>query len=223
MSAPYEAFVFDMDGTLLDTIEDMKVAVNQALRQYHLPEHSREEYVTYIGNGSVKLVQRALGPDHQDLFDPVFDSYYQYYHRHFMDYTKPYPHLIEALTKAKQAGVKLFIYTNKPQAIAEELARTFFGEGFFDELVGIPLGGIVKPDPHAFWAKTKPYGFDYGKEAYFGDSGTDIETAYNIGIQAMYSVSWGYKTRTFLEHYPKPPRRILDDPIQIEDVLEGRI
>jgi phosphoglycolate phosphatase len=219
---PYQAFVFDMDGTIVDTILDMKDAVNYALAKFHYPLRTREQYVSYIGNGSVKLVQRALGEGNQDHFQEVFDCYYQYYHEHYLDKTKPYPYLKETLQKVKDMGIKLFVYTNKPEKIAEEVASACFGEGFFDCLIGIPLGGVIKPDPKAFIEKTKPFGFSYDREAYFGDSGTDLETAFNIGIPNRYSVTWGYKTREFLSSYKIPPTALLDDPREILLVAEGK-
>lgn len=220
---PYQAFVFDLDGTILDTVLDIQSAVNFALTKYSLPTHTREEIISYIGNGSNKMIQRALGPAHQDLFDPVFKTYYDRYDHYFMEKTKPFAGIVEALTYAKSQGIALFVYTNKPDRIAKNLIDHSFGTGFFTKVIGIPLGGIIKPDPKAYLDGIKEYGFDLDRQAYFGDSDTDIETAYNIGLSHIYSVSWGYKTKAFLESFRLKPTAILDDPLAIKDVVDGKI
>lgn len=219
----YQFFVFDLDGTVLDTLVDMQVCVNRALMKYGLPQHSLEEYKGFIGNGSVKLIQRAIGNENQDKYAEVFDSYYNDYKTHFMDYTKPFEGIIESLDYAKKKGVLLFIYTNKPQAIATEVIDHCFRKGTFEKVIGIPLGGKTKPDPQAFFDQTKEYGLDFDKACYFGDSDTDILTAKNLGITNMYSVSWGYKTYEYLSNYPIHPKRILKNPYEIMKVVDNQI
>lgn len=219
----YQSFIFDLDGTLLDTIVDMQVCVNRALRKYGLEEHTIEEYKGFIGNGSVKLIQRALGKDHQEFYDRVFDAYYDDYKEHFMDYTKPFDGLTESLVYAKKKGIRLFVYTNKPEAIALEVIGHCFEKDFFDQVVGVPLGGKTKPDPQAFLDATKDYHLDFSKACFFGDSDTDILTAKNLHIENMYSVSWGYKTYDFLASYPIRPKRILRDPREIMKVVDKLI
>lgn len=219
----YKAFVFDMDGTLVDTILDMMEAVNYALSQFSLPIHTKEEYVTYIGNGSAMLIKRALGEEHLDLFEPVFKTYYEYYNKNYTAFTKPYQGIVEALEYAKEHQIKLFVYTNKPEKIALEVANHCFGENYFDELIGIPLGGVVKPDPKAYWDRTEKYHIPFERQAYFGDSETDILTSYRIGIENMYSVAWGYKSKEFLENFTPKPKRILDDPLEIIKVINNAL
>lgn len=220
----YQAFVFDLDGTLLDTIIDMKVCVNRALKKYGLKEHTTEEYITYIGNGSVKLIQRALGEDNQKYFDDVFNSYYEDYKTHFMDYTKPFAGILEALEYGKKKGIRYFVYTNKPAAIAKEVVDHCFPTNMFEEVIGVPLGGKIKPDPTAFLDAIKKYkDISLDRCAFFGDSDTDILTAKNIGITNMYSVSWGYKTYDFLANFEQKPKNILKDPLEIIKVVDNLI
>ncbi len=220
----YQTFVFDLDGTLLDTIVDMKVCVNRALKKYGLKEHTTDEYKSFVGNGSVKLIQRALGEDNQKYYDDVFSSYYEDYKTHFMDFTKPFDGIVEALEYGKRKGIRYFIYTNKPQAIATEVVEHCFPKGFFEKIIGVPLGGKTKPDPKAFLDEFKKYDdISLDRCAYFGDSDTDILTAKNIGIKNMYSVSWGYKTYDFLVNYECKPKKILRNPSEIKEVIDNII
>lgn len=220
----YQAFVFDMDGTIVSSIEDIGDAVNYSLAFHGLPTHSMEDYPAFLGNGSVKLIQRALGPEKLDRFQEVFDTYYQYYLKHFCVKTHPYDGIRESLDHAKDLGIRLFVYTNKPDAIAREVSDHCFGPNYFDAIVGIPLGGKVKPDPQAFFDKvTIPFGLDMRKCAYFGDSITDILTARNLGIADMYSVSWGYVGRDRLLANDPAPFAMLDDPHDIGKVAEKTI
>ncbi len=222
MKNKYQAFVFDRDGTIVSTREDIAKAVNVSLEYHHLPTHDLKEMTTFIGNGSVKLIQRAIGKEHQDRFQSVFDVYYSYYSKHYKDLTHPYDGRIESLEYAKSKGVLLFIYTNKPQDIALDVRKTFFGS-LFTKMVGIPLGGVTKPDPKAFLEQTKEYDLDFSKVAYFGDSVTDLQTAYNLKIENRYSVLWGYQSKETLLSYPIQPKAFLSSPLQIKDVVDDRI
>ena len=218
----YQAFVFDMDGTIVSSIEDIGDAVNYSLAFHGLPTRRMEEFPAFLGNGSVKLIERALGDKNQAFFRKVFDTYYSYYLEHYCVKTHPYDDIVESLTYAKKQGILLFVYTNKPENIAKEVSDHCFGKGFFDALVGIPLGGKVKPDPEAFQkAVMVPYGLDPRRCAYFGDSLTDIQTARNLGIERMYAVSWGYVEKEKL--LKGRPYRLLERPEEIQDVVKGTI
>ncbi|MFA6829615.1 MAG: HAD family hydrolase [Bacilli bacterium] len=217
----YQAFVFDMDGTILDTIIDLEESVNQALISYGLKARTKEEIISFIGNGSDKLIRRAIGKENENLFSVVFDSYYNYYSLHFSDKTTAYPGIIEALKYAKSRGIKLFVYTNKPDAVAKKLADKCFGKNFFEKIIGIPLGGVIKPDPKAYLDAIKDYHFSLDRQAYFGDSTTDIETSYNIGIKNMYSVSWGYRSIECLKNFKLKPKAIINNAYEIMDVVNS--
>lgn len=216
-----QALVFDMDGTIVSTVEDIADSVNYALKKHHLKTRTVEEVTTYLGNGSVLLIKRALGEEGQSHFDEVFDTYYDYYLKNFCVKTKPYSGLISALEYAKEKGVLLFVYTNKPHDIAKEVLVRCFPAHLFDALVGIPLGGVTKPDPQAFFKATEPYHLDYFKVMYFGDSTTDIQTAHNLGCGGTYSVLWGYDPKEKLLAYPIQPIAYLTEREQIKDVVDG--
>lgn len=216
-----QAFIFDMDGTIVSTVYDIADSVNYALRKHGLKERSYEEITSYLGNGSVLLIKRALGEKELSHYDEVFRTYYDYYLTHFCIKTKPYSGLIEALEYAKSKGVLLFIYTNKPHEIAKEVMERCFPKGLFDKLVGIPLGGITKPDPTAFFQAVENYHLDYQRVAYFGDSTTDIQTAHNLHCGGMYSVLWGYDKKEKLLSYPIQPTCYLEKREEIKEIVDG--
>ncbi len=218
-----QALVFDMDGTIVSTVEDIADSVNYALKKHGLKTRSYEEVTTYLGNGSVLLIKRALGEEQLSYFDSVFQTYYDYYLTHFCVKTKPYSGLIEALEYAKSKGVLLFIYTNKPHDIAMEVMHRCFPQDLFNLLVGIPLGGVTKPDPEAFFKATGPYHLDFGKVMYFGDSTTDIMTAHNLGCGGTYSVLWGYDSEEKLKSYPLQPTAYLTSREEIRQVIDGTL
>lgn len=215
----FQAFIFDMDGTIVETNSDICDAVNYSLRFHKRNEITYEECKSFLGNGSVKLIQRALKGIHMEDFDSVFDVYYEYYLKNFIVKTKPYDGLIQALKKAKEKGILLFIYTNKPEKIALEIVKKLFPDDLFDKMVGIPLGGITKPDPNAFLKQTENYHLDYDKIAYFGDSTTDIQTAFNLHVGTMCSVLWGFQSKEQLLSYPIQPNYFLKEPKEIEQFI----
>lgn len=218
MKSDFQAFIFDMDGTIVSTNEDICDSVNHALKEYHLPIIGYEECESFLGNGSVKLIQRAMKGEKIELFQEVFDSYYQFYLKNYNVKTKPYDGLIEALEFSKSLGISLFIYTNKPEKIALEIVKKVFPKNLFTEMVGIPLGGVTKPDPKAFLEKTKDYRLDFSRAAYFGDSTTDIQTAHNLNVHTTCSVLWGYQDKEKMMKYPLQPDYYLNSPKEIENI-----
>ena len=215
----YQAFIFDMDGTIVDSLEDLADAVNHVLAAHQLPVHSYEEFHDFIGHGSVYLIQAALGPAHQDIFSCIFQEYYDYYFTHCCLKTHPFPGLKESLDVAKTHGILLFVDTNKPNNIAQYVADTCFGTDYFTKIVGVPLGRKVKPNPEVFTESVKSYGLDYQRCVYFGDSTTDILTAKNLDVADMFACAWGYQDRKHLSQFRPTPTKILDDPCQIRELL----
>ncbi len=214
-----QAFIFDMDGTIVETNSDICDAVNYSLKFHHRDEITYDECKSFLGNGSVKLIQRAMKGIHMEDFDSVFNIYYQYYLTHFIVKTKPYDGLIDVLKRAKEKGILLFIYTNKPEKIALEIVEKLFPNNLFDKMVGIPLGGITKPDPNSFLKQTETYHLNFDNIAYFGDSTTDIQTAANLHVGTMCSVLWGYQSKETLLSYPIQPNYFLKNPKEIEEFI----
>lgn len=216
----YDSFIFDLDGTLVDSIQDIADAVNYAFDKFKLPTRPLSEFPSYLGDGSYNLIKRALKDIQltEEGFNQVFNTYYDYYMCHFLVKTKAYDFMLEALEHAKSLGIKLFVYSNKPADIAEEVVYHCFPKDLFNKVVGIPLKAPVKPAPDVFLKATASFDIDYSRAAYFGDSGTDILTGINLNIEDIYSVLWGYKTEEFLRHFKIAPKGFLHSPKEIEAI-----
>ena len=143
----YKAVIFDMDGTILDTLDDLASSVNYALEANGLPKRTREEVRRFVGNGAVKLIRRAVPEGTaDDLFDKVFALYTSYYDVHCADATKPYDGITELLALLRSKGVKTAVVSNKPDEAVRILAETYFPH-LFDAAVGTREGIKTKPAP----------------------------------------------------------------------------
>ncbi len=187
--------LFDLDGTLLDTLEDLGEATNVALRTHGFKEHPIEAYKTYVGNGVYKLIERALPPKEQQeaTILKVKDTFDTYYALHSQDKTKPYPGILDLLRKLKEKGIVCAVITNKPQNYAQELVGEMFGELItctYGQRPGIP----TKPDPTSVLNCMKALGFSREHCLYMGDSNVDMETAQRAGIMGI-GVLWGFRTK----------------------------
>ncbi len=195
----FDTYIFDLDGTLLDTLGDLAASVNHALRTHGLPEHSIDDVRRFVGNGVRKLMERAV-PDGaaNPLFDETFATFRQYYMAHSLDTTRPYEGIPETLEALKARGCHLAVVSNKMMAATQELCYHFFpstievaiGE---DEAAGIRR----KPAPDTVFAALKALGVGKENAVYVGDSDVDIQTARNAGIPCI-SVLWGFRDRDFL-------------------------
>lgn len=214
-----QAFIFDLDGTILETIQDIADSCNYSLALHNFKTHSYDEYKNYVGNGSIKLVERALGENNLSSFDIVFKDYYDYYLTNYCVKTKPYNGIIETLSKAKDKGIKLFVYTNKPSDIALAVIKKCFPKDFFEKVIGVS-GKDVKPNPIPFIKRTENYNLDFSKVMYFGDSTTDIQTAYNLNCCGIYSVLWGYQSKEKLSNFELKPTAFLSSPYEIEKIID---
>ena len=193
----YEMIVFDLDGTLLDTLDDLWMAVNAALEKFSLPLRTKEEVRSFVGNGIVKLMQRAVGTECSD-FEGILTAFKEYYAAHCADKTKPYDGIIPLLKTLKQRGIKLGVLSNKADFAVKMLAEEYFN-GVFDIALGEnEAAGIrKKPAPDSLLAVMEQFGVAKEKTLYVGDSEVDIQTAANAGV-ACLSVTWGFKDEAFL-------------------------
>jgi len=194
----YQTYIFDLDGTLLDTLQDLAASVNYALRQHGMPEHSIDDVRQFVGNGVRKLMERAVPDGAQNpLFDATFATFRQHYMQHSLDTTQPYAGIPEALQELRQRGCHLAVVSNKMMAATQELVRHFFPE------IEVAIGeheaeGIrKKPAPDTVIEALRQLGVDTKNAVYIGDSDVDIETAYHSGLPCI-SVLWGFRDRDFL-------------------------
>lgn len=195
----YRTYIFDLDGTLLDTLEDLAAATNAALEKFGFPRRTKDEVCAFVGNGVKKLVERALpGGADNPLFDGVFAEFKRYYGEHCLDHTKPYEGITELLKEIKARGGNSAIVSNKSDFAVKKLSADYFGD-----LVAAAVGenedaGIrKKPAPDSVLAVLKELGADKSDAVYVGDSDVDVETAKNAGLPCL-SVTWGFRSREFL-------------------------
>lgn len=207
-------FIFDLDGTLLNTLNDLAASTNYALRSAGMPEHSVEDVRRFVGNGVKKLMERAI-PDGLDnpKFDETYATFRRHYLEHSLDTTKPYEGIPEVLAELKRRGKKLAIVSNKFYAATQELAKHFFPETI-QVAIGERENIHKKPAPDTVLEAMRQLGVGKDGSIYIGDSDVDIDTAKNVGIPCI-SVLWGFSDKDFLishgaTHLIKTPKELLE-------------
>lgn len=216
MNTTTELVVFDLDGTLLDTIGDLAVACNAVLAMRGLPQHSYESYCHFVGNGIMRLVERALPeplrtPENVEL---VRADFVRYYTEHIDTYTKPYAGIPELVGELRRRGVRLAVASNKFQAGTEKLVGLFFPSATFEVVLGQRPGIPLKPSPAVVGEILERTGVSRDRVLYVGDSGVDMETARAAGVRSC-GVTWGFRGRDELaeagaSHLIDAPRELLD-------------
>lgn len=193
----YKLVIFDLDGTLLDTLEDLGTAVNYALKSKGFPLHTKEEYRLMVGHGVRNLVTRALPEDRrsEEQIDESLAAFKSYYTTHIDVYTQPYPGMTELVAKLDAAAVKLAVASNKFQSGTEYLVRRFFGGTPFVAILGNREGFPLKPDPEIVAEVLRKANTTREQAVMVGDSPTDMKTAANGGIRGI-AVNWGYRDMT---------------------------
>ena len=195
----YNTYIFDLDGTLLDTLTDLAASTNYALRTHGMPEHTIDEVRRFVGNGVRKLMERAV-PDGTDnpLFDEAFATFRQHYMEHSLDTTRPYEGIPDMLAALKVKGCHLAVVSNKMMAATQELCRHFFPETIEVAIGENEAEGIrKKPAPDTVIAALRQLGVGEEGAVYVGDSDVDIDTARNSNLPCI-SVLWGFRDRDFL-------------------------
>ena len=196
----YDTYIFDLDGTLLDTLQDLATSVNYALRQHRMPEHSIDDVRRFVGNGVRRLMERLMEravPEGaaNPAFEAAFATFREYYMEHSLDTTRPYDGIPELIHELKERGCRMAVVSNKMMAATQELVHHFFPE------IEVAIGeheaeGIrKKPAPDTVFAAMKQLG--QGSAVYVGDSDVDLATARNSGLPCI-SVLWGFRDREFL-------------------------
>ena len=185
-----KAVLWDMDGTVLDTLEDLWAAVNVSLRRFGLPEASREAVRAGLGNGARHLIS-CVAPE--ALREPVLAFYKPWYDAHCNEKTRPYPGILPLMERLRAAGVRQALISNKPDPAVQELARSYF-PGLLELAVGESETVRRKPNPDAVLAAVARMGLAPSDCVYVGDTEVDLATARNAGM-ACIAVSWGFRSR----------------------------
>lgn len=193
----YQTYIFDLDGTLLDTLHDLAASTNYALRTYGMPEHSEDDVRRFVGNGVKKLMERAI-PEGTDnpLFDDAYACFRQHYLKHNLDTTAPYEGVMPMLKELKKRGKNIAVVSNKFYDATQELVHHFFGS-YVSVAIGERENIRKKPAPDTVIEALRLLGVDKEGAVYIGDSDVDVNTAKNVGIPCI-SVLWGFRDKDFL-------------------------
>ncbi len=209
----YETYIFDLDGTLLNTLDDLASSCNYALRTNGFPERTVDEVRQFVGNGVKKLMERAI-PDglENPLFERVFADFRQHYLEHGLDTTRPYPGVMDMLERLHCEGRKIAVVSNKFYAATNDLCRHFFAK-YISVAIGEREDVRKKPAPDTVLEALRQLHSDKSGAVYIGDSDVDVMTAKNCGIPCI-SVLWGFRDKDFLlahgaSCFVKSPEEIL--------------
>ena len=190
----FDTVLFDLDGTLLDTLEDILGAANYTLREMGYPERTLAEMRRFVGNGAEMQVRRAFGAGADEaLIQKALVQYKAYYAAHCQEKTRPYDGVLELLAELKRRGYRLAVVSNKPDEAVRPLAAQYFG-GLMDAAMGETAARRRKPAPDMVNDALAALGADRTRAVYVGDSEVDIETARNAGLPCI-SVCWGFRDR----------------------------
>lgn len=194
----YTTIIFDLDGTLLNTLADLAAATNHALAEHKLPQRTTDEVRRFVGNGIRKLIERAVPANTPaELREEVFASFNRYYKQHCADSTRPYEGVPQLLQQLRTAGCRTAIVSNKADYGVQALAKQYF-DGQLDAACGERAGIAKKPAPDMLLAIMQQLKAEPASTIYIGDSDTDLDTARNAGV-ACIGACWGFRGRAFLE------------------------
>ncbi len=215
-----KAVIFDLDGTLLNTLEDLTGSTNAALQQYSYPTRTIDEVRRFVGNGVKLLMLRALGiekPEDNADFEDIFAAFRAHYAEHSNDHTRPYDGVLELMERLRDAGIEMAIVSNKLDAAVKQL-----NEIYFSEYISVAIGeneaaGVrKKPAPDTVYAALRELGVTAEESIYIGDSEVDLATAKNSGLPCI-SVLWGFRDKEcLLEH---GAQTLCDTPEQVWETI----
>ena len=213
---PYQTAVFDLDGTLLDTLEDLYLATNAALERHSLPRRSRDEVRLFVGNGVEMLIRRAVpaGTDEETIL-AVLADFKTAYAAICEDHTRPYDGILDMLTALRERGIRVAVVSNKFDAATKKLCEKYFGD-LVEVAIGERAGVRKKPAPDTVYEALKELGMTAEGAVYIGDSDVDIRTAENCGMPCI-SVTWGLRDEEFLRQ--SGAKILVDSPERLLGVI----
>jgi phosphoglycolate phosphatase len=213
----YKLVIFDLDGTLVNTIADLGAAANAALAAKGLPQHAPEAFRGMVGHGVRNLMKQAMPEamrEDEQALDALLEVFLTYYINHIDEQSRPYPGIPELLSELQAKGVQLGVASNKFQAGAEKLVGRMFPDIRFATVLGSRPGAPLKPDPAVVEEIRTRAGVSVQETVMVGDSATDVATAANAGVSCV-AVSWGFRTRAELGDAP----RIVDTASELRALL----
>ena len=207
--------IFDLDGTLLNTLLDLKESTNYALRQFGYPERTLEEIRYFVGNGVRKLIERAV-PENCENVEECLDVFKKHYEKNMYNNTVSYNYIETMLKTLKSEGIKLGVVSNKFDLAVKELCKKYY-DGLVDIAIGQGGDVLPKPSPFGVYKAMKELRADKASTIYVGDSEVDVQTAQNANIPCI-GVTWGFRGRAYLDGADY----IIDDPCEIINIVRGK-
>ncbi|HSW57867.1 MAG TPA: HAD family hydrolase [Dehalococcoidales bacterium] len=213
-----KAVLFDLDGTLLDTLQDLAEAVNQGLESLGLPQHEIAAYRYFVGEGREEMVRKALPDSRRDAFSMahMLDFVNRYYHLHWKDHTHPYEGIPELLDSLNGKGIPMSVFSNKPQEFTTQCISGLLSGWNFTHVLGASDEVPKKPDCTAALRIASDLGIKPGDFLYLGDSGVDMQTALRAGMYGVGAL-WGFRTRQ--ELMANGARALIHHPLELIDLL----
>ena len=215
--------IFDLDGTLARTQESIARPINMTLNYFGLPEQPVEAFNYFAGDGIKNALKRALiasGDTSASHLDEGLPMCREWLEKDPCFHVVPYDHIVWALEKIKEKGVKIAVFSNKPHVSAVKVIETIFGKGLFDHIQGQTETIPIKPDPTGIYEILDQFGANKDECLYFGDTSTDVLTGQNAGV-TMVGVTWGFRPRSELEKYGADI--IIDSPEVIPNLINGTV
>lgn len=209
--------IFDLDGTLLNTLEDLKNSTNYALKKYGMPERSLQEVRKFVGDGVQKLIERAVVKNcDENIISECLNTFKENYSKNMYKNTAPYNGIINILKELKSNGVKIAVVSNKFDSAVKELCKKYFGE-LIDSAIGQSDNIPKKPFPDGVYKAMKEIGADFINTIYVGDSDVDVKTAKNAKLPCI-GVTWGFRDRDNLAG----AEYIIDNPSEILNIIKTK-
>ncbi|HEX3684060.1 MAG TPA: HAD-IA family hydrolase [Bryobacteraceae bacterium] len=212
--------IFDLDGTLIDSAQDLAISMNATRRHFGLPEIDPALIYSYVGNGAAILVQRAMGGNvpEEHLADAL-KFFLQFYRAHALEHTKLYPGVREAVLALSNAGHQLAVLTNKPVRISFDIVGALGLASHFMRVYGGDSFPAKKPDPVAAQALMEEAGTSTAATWLVGDSAVDVKTARNAGVRSC-GVTWGFQPESFELH---PPNLLIREPAELLKLVQASV
>lgn len=208
--------LFDLDGTLVNSLTDLGLSVNEVLKLHHLPTYDISVYNQFVGNGVKKLMERALPDGHQYLLDECLEEFQEIYEEHCLDHTKPYDGIKELIDALKEEGIQLAVVTNKPHHLAIKIVESLF-PNVFTTILGQQDLYPIKPHPESTFIALMSMKLRKEDCYFIGDSNVDIQTGYQADMDTI-GVSWGFRGREELE--AEGATYVVDEPHEIKEIID---
>lgn len=213
-----DTIIFDLDGTLLNTLEDLTDSVNYAMEKFGFPVHTIEEIRSFVGNGAPKLIERSIPQGTENpSYEAVLAAFKEHYAAHCEDKTKPYEGVMELLAQLKEKGYRMAVVSNKFDGAVKRLCKKYFGS-YLETAIGESADVKRKPAPDTVYRALHELSCDGSRAVYVGDSEVDIQTAGNASLPCI-SVTWGFRTEEQLKAAGAKEKFMLSSPLELLPLL----